>query len=166
MLRTSSSTSTVARASRPSPRIPRVKMSTTLNSRGVLGSGWPGEGGRSAGRANPGTASAPRFLSTLSRGTTLAPVPFVSVSSTQTFATDVAPRLGRQAQLLELRACGQPGEALLLEFASQRHWDAKLDSGLPEGPGFVSRQSEAQADHVALRLRQLSDNVVEPLVPV
>ena len=85
MLRTSSSSLTVVRVSRPRPGPSRVMTSTTLNRLGSSaralrrGSGLGPTGERAP--APPRTAG---FVSTRSSGTMFAPVPFVSVSSTQT----------------------------------------------------------------------------------
>lgn len=83
MLRTFSSAFTVARAPARATSTSRVMMSTTLNSRGFLGAGGAGASGFR--KPKLGTAEL-CFFSPRSSGTMLAPVPFVSVSSTQTFA--------------------------------------------------------------------------------
>src|SRR5947209_5677413 len=86
MLRTSWSTPIVLRRSASSASTSRVTTSTTLNRRGARGWAAPGAGVLSSGSLKWGTAPDP-LRWTRSSGTMFAPVPLVSVSSTQTFPT-------------------------------------------------------------------------------
>jgi hypothetical protein len=83
VLRTPPSSSTVSRAPAPSASTSRVTTSTTLNRRGARGSAGLGGRGSGLGGTKNGSFVGAGFLCTLSSGTISAPVPFVSVSSTQ-----------------------------------------------------------------------------------
>ena len=75
----------MARVSAPSARTARLVMSTTLKRRGGLAAGSAGGAvGRRLRGTKSGLVSGSGCLTTLSSGTICAPVPFVSVSRTQT----------------------------------------------------------------------------------
>src|SRR5690242_5850261 len=74
--------------------------------------------------------------------------------------------LGRVAEPVELRLARQSGQRALLELSRPLGREAELRTGLPERPGLISAEAEAQADDVALCLGQLRNNLTQPLVAI